>query len=462
VVIVFAALAFASSFEPLGWWFGAPLGYALLLRKLVRSSSTPKLYLQVFLFAFISAGVTLIWAGKYVGLLPLFFLALLHGLFYLPLATLRRYTRNIFWFIPTLLLIEEFRARFPFSGFSWMRIAFSQADSPYLSIVSIGGVSLLSLWVLLISYLLIALNFKKALVILLIIIAPSFLSNSYSSTEKISYAGIQGNTPSVGIGFNDRAKAVFNLHVSTTIDLILESPDVIIWPENAIDVDPFVNQDVINAIESMTTKFSAPLIAGAVTRNTGQLENVSIMYDVGGKVVSVYSKQYLTPFGEYIPLRGIARIISPYVDDVSDFSRGARVDVHRVNDMNIAPVICYELLSDSLVRNAAQKSDALVVQTNSATFAGTSESAQQLAITRIRAMENAREIVSISTIGISAHIDINGNVLEQTGEDVRAILKGDLQGVSNRTIASHLGVVTVPLTLALSLLPLMVRRMRRS
>jgi apolipoprotein N-acyltransferase len=186
------------------------------------------------------------------------------------------------------------------------------------------------------------------------------------------------------------------------------------------------------------------------------------MYDVGGKVVSVYSKQYLTPFGEYIPLRGIARIISPYVDDVSDFSRGARVDVHRVNDMNIAPVICYELLSDSLVRNAAQKSDALVVQTNSATFAGTSESAQQLAITRIRAMENAREIVSISTIGISAHIDINGNVLEQTGEDVRAILKGDLQGVSNRTIASHLGVVTVPLTLALSLLPLMVRRMRRS
>ena len=461
-MIVFAALAFASSFEPLGWWFGAPLGYALLLRKLVRSSSTPKLYLQVFLFAFISAGVTLIWAGKYVGLLPLFFLALLHGLFYLPLATLRRYTRNIFWFIPTLLLIEEFRARFPFSGFSWMRIAFSQADSPYLSIVSIGGVSLLSLWVLLISYLLIALNFKKALVILLIIIAPSFLSNSYSSTEKISYAGIQGNTPSVGIGFNDRAKAVFNLHVSTTIDLILESPDVIIWPENAIDVDPFVNQDVINAIESMTTKFSAPLIAGAVTRNTGQLENVSIMYDVGGKVVSVYSKQYLTPFGEYIPLRGIARIISPYVDDVSDFSRGARVDVHRVNDMNIAPVICYELLSDSLVRNAAQKSDALVVQTNSATFAGTSESAQQLAITRIRAMENAREIVSISTIGISAHIDINGNVLEQTGEDVRAILKGDLQGVSNRTIASHLGVVTVPLTLALSLLPLMVRRMRRS
>jgi apolipoprotein N-acyltransferase len=186
------------------------------------------------------------------------------------------------------------------------------------------------------------------------------------------------------------------------------------------------------------------------------------MYDVSGEVVSVYSKQYLTPFGEYIPLRGIARIVSPYVDNVSDFSSGSSVDIHRVNSMNIAPVICYELLSDSLVRNASDKSDALVVQTNSATFAGTSESAQQLAITRIRAVENAREIVSISTIGISAHIDINGNVLNRTDEDVRAILEGDLQGVSTRTIASNLGAMATPLTLILSLFPLIVRRIRRS
>ena len=461
-MIVFAGLAFASSFEPLGWWFGAPLGYALLLRKIVSSSSTPKLYLQVFLFAFLSAGVTLIWAGKYVGLLPLFFLALLHGLFYLPLATLRRYTGNILWFIPALLLIEEIRARFPFSGFSWMRIAFSQADSPYLSIVSIGGVTLLSLWVLMISYLLIASSFRKVLVMLVIIFAPTFLSNSYAPTEKISYAGVQGNTPSVGIGFNDRAKAVFNLHVSTTWDLISGNPDLIIWPENAIDVDPYINSDVLSAIESVTAKFSAPLIAGAVTRNTGQLENVSIMYDVGGEVVSVYSKQYLTPFGEYIPLRAIARIVSPYVDNVSDFSSGKSVDLHSVKSMNIAPVICYELLSDSLVRNAAQKSEALVVQTNSATFAGTSESAQQLAITRVRAVENAREIVSISTIGISAHIDINGNVLSRTDESVRAILKGDLQGVSNTTLASRLDTFATPLVLLLSLFPLIMRRIRRS
>ena len=62
--------------------------------------------------------MTLWWAGKYVGLLPLLFLALLHGLFYLPLGLLGRYTKNFLWFIPALLAIEELRSIFPFGGFS--------------------------------------------------------------------------------------------------------------------------------------------------------------------------------------------------------------------------------------------------------------------------------------------------------------------------------------------------------
>jgi apolipoprotein N-acyltransferase len=58
----------------------------------------------------------------------------------------------------------------------------------------------------------------------------------------------------------------------------------------------------------------------------------------------------------------------------------------------------------------AKRSEALIVQTNSATFANTAQSAQQLAITRIRAVEHSRYVLSVSTIGISAFIDNNGRV----------------------------------------------------
>ena len=458
MVAAFSGFLFAFSFEPVGLWFLAPVSYALFLRICQKGAN---LYRNAFLFGFISSVITLWWAGKYVGLIPLFFLALLHGLFYLPLGFLGRYTTNILWFIPALLAIEELRSYFPFGGFSWMRIAFSQANAPYASVISLGGALLLSAWVLAISSMLASFRKVMAFPLLLVLFLPLLINNTHSSQEKLSFIGIQGNTPSVGLTFNDRAEAVFNLHLSQTSKVATEAADVIIWPENAIDVDPFANERVNDSIESLTSTLKTPLIAGAITRQSGQLENVSLMYNESGEVVSYYSKQYLTPFGEYMPLRPIARLVSPYVDDVVDFSVGERVENHVVNGLNLAPVICYELLSDSLVRDSAKKSVALIAQTNSATFANTSESAQQLNITRLRALENAREIVSVSTIGISAHIGINGEIINRTQENVAAQLSGDLQSNSARTLAGYLGGFAPGLVLILTIIfPLVLRIVR--
>jgi apolipoprotein N-acyltransferase len=114
-----------------------------------------------------------------------------------------------------------------------------------------------------------------------------------------------------------------------------------------------------------------------------------------------------------------------------------------------------------LVQSAAENSEALIAQTNSATFAGTSESAQQLNITRLRAQENAREIVSVSTVGISAHIDINGNILTRTQENVAAALSGDARGNTSQTIANSLGGYAPLLVIFLFLLfPLLLRIVR--
>jgi apolipoprotein N-acyltransferase len=458
MVASLAAILFAFSFEPVGLWFLAPIGYAVFLN-LCRKGVN--LYRSAFIFGFLSSAITLWWAGKYVGLTPLAFLALLHGLFYLPLGLLSRYTKSIFWFIPALLLIEEIRARFPFGGFSWMRIAFSQADAPYASVISVGGALLLSAWVLAISAMMTSFRLRLVLPLLLLILLPLSLNNPHSSDREISFLGIQGNTPSVGLTFNDRAEAVFNLHLSETKKMTAGRQDVIIWPENAIDIDPFANARVSAAIESLTASLKTPLIAGAITRQSGQLENVSLMYSESGEVVSYYSKQYLTPFGEYIPLRSLARFVSPFVDDVADFSVGEKVENHVVNGFTLAPVICYELLSDSLVQSAAENSEALIAQTNSATFAGTSESAQQLNITRLRALENAREIVSVSTVGISAHIDINGNIRSRTQENIAAALSGDARANTSQTIANSLGGYAPPLVIFLSLLfPILLRIVR--
>ena len=80
----------------------------------------------------------------------------------------------------------------------------------------------------------------------------------------------------------------------------------------------------------------------------------------------------------------------------------------------IAPIICFELLDDEILVQAAKKSNIFVVQTNSATFGTSAESAQQLSITRIRAIEHSRNVASVSTTGYSAIIDYKGKVLQKT------------------------------------------------
>jgi apolipoprotein N-acyltransferase len=157
------------------------------------------------------------------------------------------------------------------------------------------------------------------------------------------------------------------------------------------------------------------------------------MYSKEGQSESVYVKRGLTPFGEFMPLRKIAEFVNPMAKTVVDFIPGKDVVTHQINGARLGPIICYEIIVDSLVREMAGSSEALVVQTNSATFANTAESAQQLAITRIRAVEHSRAILSVSTVGISAFIDNNGRVVSQTLENKRAFLLGNLTLSRHRT-----------------------------
>jgi apolipoprotein N-acyltransferase len=123
-----------------------------------------------------------------------------------------------------------------------------------------------------------------------------------------------------------------------------------------------------------------------------------------------------------------------------------------ISGKKIAPIICYEIINDGLVRESANRSGAIIVQTNSATFANTPESAQQLAITRIRAVEHSRDILSVSTVGISAFIDNNGDVKSQTQEDISTSISGDLKISSHQTLSDRLGGVAPLLVLLASLI----------
>ena len=435
-MIALSAFLASAAFAPIGIWYLGVVGYSLFFRKI--SKSHRQLW-HAFVFGFIYNAIVLHWSGKFVGAVPWLLLSFLQALFYLPVGAIAKRWGSIWLTIGSLLLMEEIRSIFPFGGFGWTRIAFSQIESPASAILPYGGVLALSALTLLLASLISKIRIGNLAKLTLIIIGLALIPGNPQGSGSVRLLAIQGNTPSVGLEFNSRAQAVFNLHRDATYKYATGSYDAIIWPENAVDIDPSFYPSVAADIEKLTSDKQAPLIAGVVLKRDGSPVNASVMYNSDSGAVSTYIKRGLTPFGEYMPLRGLAEVISPFAATVVDFKPGNELVTHEVAGAALGPIICYEIINDRLVAEMSLNSDALIVQTNSATFAGTAESRQQLAITRIRALENSRSILSVSTIGISAFIGANGEVTEATPEDIQASITGDL-GLNNHvTFANKWG-----------------------
>ena len=436
VIIALSAFLASAAFAPIGIWYLAVLGYSLFLRKI--STSRKQLW-QAFAFGFIYNAIVLHWSSKYVGALPWLLLSFLQALFYIPVGAVAKRWGSIWLTIGALLLMEELRSVFPFGGFGWTRIAFSQIDSPGAQLLPYGGVLALSALTLLFAALISKIRLGNFIKLGLVFIALSLLPDNPQGSGSVKLLAIQGNTPSVGLDFNSRAQAVFNLHRDATYKYASDKYDAIIWPENAIDIDPSSYPNVAADIKSLTREMNTPLIAGAVLKRDGSPVNASVLYNSETGAVSTYIKRGLTPFGEFMPLRGIAEFISPYAATVVNFEAGNELVTHQVAGAALGPIICYEIINDRLVSEMSLNSDALIVQTNSATFAGTAESRQQLDITRVRALENSRNILSVSTIGISAFIDSNGRVIAATPENEQTSISGDLTLSQQETFANKWG-----------------------
>ena len=128
-----------------------------------------------------------------------------------------------------------------------------------------------------------------------------------------------------------------------------------------------------------------------------------------------------------------------FADGVVDFVAGNTIVLHQVGRAAIAPIICYEIIDDSAVHSISKNSNLLIIQTNNATFADSGQSAQQLNITRIRAVENNRWVVSISTTGVSAIIDNSGGIQQITKQNSASFLTGDVELSSGTSLAHRIG-----------------------
>jgi apolipoprotein N-acyltransferase len=86
-------------------------------------------------------------------------------------------------------------------------------------------------------------------------------------------------------------------------------------------------------------------------------------------------------------------------------------------DTTVGVAICWEIAFDDLVADSVdQGATLLAVPSNNATFGLSEMTFQQLAMSRVRAVEHDRPVVVATTSGVSAMIAPDGTVTQHTGQ----------------------------------------------
>ena len=495
--------AFPGAVSAAGWWPTAILGVALL-GLATHGVRARRGFLAGLLFGIAFLFPHLQWSGTYVGLLPWSALTLVCALFYAVLGACLPRLQRARWRLAPLAVasgwvaLEAARARFPFGGFPWGRLAFSQADAPTLGLAALGGSPAVTFGVALAGALLsgavLALRrlpapvgaahpvprSRPALVSLLVAVLVTTAgalvprpTGAEDGTRRV--AAVQGDVPEAGLEFNAERRAVLDNHASATQALAAQvaagtapQPDLVLWPENSSDIDPYENPDARAVIESTVAAIGVPVLVGAVLDGPGRyVSNTGLVVTPQDGLAGArdddgrhYVKQRPAPFGEYMPYRSFFRTFSDKVDLVSrDFVHGDHVGLLRMDGVPVGDVICFEVAFDDTVRDSVRAGARfLVVQTNNATFGYSDEAVQQLAMSRLRAVESGRAVVQISTVGVSAIIGPDGATHDESTLFTRDVLQGEVVLRSTETVATRVGAAPEEVLTGLALLLLLSAR----
>ena len=356
---------------------------------------------------------------------------------------------------------EAIRARFPFGGFTWGQVAMASADAPTAHWSAYGGLPLVGFLLVSAAGLLVYAArrigrgpARRGVVVALIAAAaiavvPVPLPD-LQPTDRVNAAIIQGNVPRLGLDFLGQSRQVLRNHVQETAALADEvaagravQPQLVLWPENSTDLDPFTDSRTRDLIDSAASDIDAPILVGAVvgTDDPALVANTAIVWDPEDGPGQQYIKRHPVPFGEYVPFRSLLEGVITRFDRVPrDFIAGTDVGVLQIGPAKAAVVICFEIADGPLVaEHVAAGGEFIAVQTNNATYGRTGQPEQQLQITRLRAMEHGRTTAVAATSGISAVIGPDGNLRQATAEFTQATLTADLEQFTELTWGTRLG-----------------------
>jgi apolipoprotein N-acyltransferase len=456
-------LLVAFSLPPWGWWPLAFAGFAIYVTAHGRVVGRRSQFAVGFAFglAWLAVGTAWMWQLTAPGYLVA---SVVFGCFHGVAAIAAPGGRWRLVGLPvTHTLVEALRFSFPFGGVPLASLGIAQVAGPLAPIARVGGVIVIT-WVTfqlgaaLAAAVQLARSRRRAdrrtwqptlvpTVLAVAIIALGYFAPSGRDTgEILRVAAVQGGGEQGTRAADTPDELVTEAHLDATATI---EPDpeleLVLWPENVVDTPDFATSWQREAIAAEAARLGVPFSVGItedVPDQTGRITNAQVVVAPDGEVVSRYDKVRRVPFGEYVPLRGLLEAVGAPIDQVPTNAIAGTTPavVDLPSDARLGVAISWEVFFGGRAREGVvHGAEVITNPTNGASYTGTIVQTQQVASSRLRAIENGRWVIQAAPTGFSAIVDADGDVLQRTAVSERNVLYADVALRTGRTWYTRLG-----------------------
>jgi apolipoprotein N-acyltransferase len=259
------------------------------------------------------------------------------------------------------------------------------------------------------------------------------------------------------LSIKDPTVHVAKLVAMTRAEVARSTPDLVVWPEAALDGFFVQHPDWADSLRSAVAQHPTPMVVGFMDLDdfrdgTLAYYNAALLTDPRGNVSPQppYRKHYLVPIVERVPF------LNPEwfhgVDYFGGFGRGVREEPFHLQFGTAGVLICYESIFPQLSRSYAQQGASVLLNiTNDAWFQHSNAPYQHFAHLSLRAIENRLPVVRAANTGISGWIDPLGRVRAETPIFVPRTATYDVETTGQRSLYTLTGDWVGSLSLALTL-----------
>jgi apolipoprotein N-acyltransferase len=479
-----AGLVLPLAFAPFGWFWLAPLSYAVLFY--VWGGAPPRqafrrglvyglasfgagiywIYISIHDFGQVNIPLTVLLTGGLVAIMSLF-VASTGWIAAKWLAT----RGAVAWFavLPALWVLTEWCRGWLFSGFGWLSAGYTQSDSWLMSYAPVLGLHGMSWAVMLSAGALVALALGgrrervAAVALLAAVWGAAFGLRSVAWTapegEPLTVSLVQGAVPQE----LKWEQSEFERTLTLYRDLTEQSAGsrLIIWPEAAIPTLIDYVPGYIAEMDRWAEAHHTSILLGILMGTPEDYRNTVVSLPDPKRV---YVKRHLVPFGEYFPVPGFVRqwlrlMSLPYIDAEPGPADQPALDVA---GQRIGITICYEDVFGAEQLPYLPEATLLVNVSNDAWFGDSIAPHQHLQIAQVRAAEAGRYLLRATNTGVTAIIDPKGQVVDTLAQFAPGTLEGEVRGRRGATPYARVGnYPVVSAAFLLMLVPVTVPFARR-